>query len=241
MPRSFVTSYSSWNCLWNPKSIWLGSIFIFLALSLDKFSENISEGKPVDSLEDSFFPDLVLLRRPLTNVDPPPELLLWAFPISASTDVDSAPKQFPMFLKNDASALSQCRLRAHSPPTGLKSLQRVLRERRRQIPASLRSVSRMAREASQAGPGTEGRQKKKKGGGGRGGGPARGAGFFQPSTNPPSVRVSSAKTARQNNAPLTEARQTHALPTAWVFHSRARRGEPRFRRSRFRKRIRGLR
>ena len=218
-----MTSYSSWNCLWNPKSIWLGSIFIFLALSLDKFSENISEGKPVDSLEDSFFPDLVLLRRPLTNVDPPPELLLWAFPISASTDVDSAPKQFPMFLKNDASALSQCRLRAHSPPTGLKSLQRVLRERRRQIPASLRSVSRMAREASQAGPGTEGRQKKK-GGGGRGGGPARGAGFFQPSTNPPSVRVSSAKTARQNNSPLTEARQTHALPTAWSF-SRGRAAE----------------
>jgi len=85
-------------------------------------------------------------------------------------------------------------------------------------------------------PGDRGKGKKKKGGGGRGGGPARGAGFFQPSTNPPSVRVSSAKTARQNNAPLTEARQTHALPTAWVFHSRARRGEPRFR-SRFRKRI----
>ena len=66
-------------------------------------------------------------------------------------------------------------------------------------------------------PGDRGKAKKKKGGGGRGGGPARGAGFFQPSTNPPSVRVSSAKTARQNNAPLTEARQTHALPTAWSF------------------------
>ena len=240
MPRSFVTSYSSWNCLWNPKSIWLGSIFIFLALSLDKFSEKISEGKPVDSLEDSFFPDLVLLRRPLTNVDPPPELLLWAFPISASTDVDSAPKQFPMFLKNDASALSQCRLRAHSPPTGLKSLQRVLRERRRQIPASLRSVSRMAREASQAGPGTEGRQKKKEEGVEEGGLRAARVSFnLQPThlqnASPPPRRPD------QNNAPLTEARQTHALPTAWVFHSRARRGEPRFRRSRFRKRIRGLR
>ena len=239
MPRSFVTSYSSWNCLWNPKSIWLGSIFIFLALSLDKFSEKISEGKPVDSLEDSFFPDLVLLRRPLTNVDPPPELLLWAFPISASTDVDSAPKQFPMFLKNDASALSQCRLRAHSPPTGLKSLQRVLRERRRQIPASLRSVSRMAREASQAGPGTEGRQKKKRRRGSRRGACAR-RGFLstfnQPTFSTRLLRQDGPTKQRPTHRGTTDARAPHCL----VFHSRARRGEPRFR-SRFRKRIRGLR
>ena len=85
-------------------------------------------------------------------------------------------------------------------------------------------------------PGDRGKAKKKKGGGGRGGGPARGAGFFQPSTNPPSVRVSSAKTARPKQRPThrgtTDARAPHCL----VFHSRARRGEPRFR-SRFRKRI----
>ena len=92
--------------------------------------EAITTPAPTDikllaSVEGSICPCVAstLLRAlPMDNFIPFPELLLWSFPFSASTDVDSAQKQFPMFLKDDASALPRCPLRTHSPPTDSLSL-----------------------------------------------------------------------------------------------------------------------
>ena len=92
--------------------------------------EAITTPAPTDikllaSVEGSICPCVAstLLRAlPMDVFIPFPELLPWSFPFSASTDVDSAQKQFPMFLKDDASALPRCPLRTHSPPTDSLSL-----------------------------------------------------------------------------------------------------------------------
>lgn len=92
--------------------------------------EAITTPAPTDikllaSVEGSICPCVAstLLRALSMDVFIPfPELLPWSFPFSASTDVDSAQKQFPMFLKDDASALPRCPLRTHSPPTDSLSL-----------------------------------------------------------------------------------------------------------------------
>ena len=92
--------------------------------------EAITTPAPTDikllaSVEGSVCPCVAstLLRAlPMDVFIPFPELLPWSFPFSASTDVDSAQKQFPMFLKDDASALPRCPLRTHSPPTDSLSL-----------------------------------------------------------------------------------------------------------------------